>query len=156
MSVYQGEEESPLTKSVRLTAALVLRNLAQYSALARRWVTVNSQFYPTTSHEKDKQIGYGKIKNPYHIHTNSAGNDSQFISKQQILMNRNINCLFMYWIVVMVAHSGLDFRRSLVSGPFLESSAGSFPEQRLVMEPFNCKPVSWCFCRQIQNSWFLL
>lgn len=31
----QGEEESPLTKSVRLTAALVLRNLAQYSALAR-------------------------------------------------------------------------------------------------------------------------
>lgn len=31
----QGEEESPLTKSVRLTAALVLRNLAQYSSLAR-------------------------------------------------------------------------------------------------------------------------
>lgn len=31
----QGEEESPLTKSVRLTAALVLRNVAQYSALAR-------------------------------------------------------------------------------------------------------------------------
>lgn len=32
----QGEEETPLTKSVRLTAALVLRNVAQYSSLAKR------------------------------------------------------------------------------------------------------------------------
>ena len=36
--VSQGEEESPLTRTIRLTAALVLRNIAQYSAAARRLV----------------------------------------------------------------------------------------------------------------------
>ncbi|XP_031562325.1 AT-rich interactive domain-containing protein 2-like [Actinia tenebrosa] len=35
MGALQEEEESPLTKTIRLTSALVLRNIAQYSAVAR-------------------------------------------------------------------------------------------------------------------------
>lgn len=73
----QGEEETPLTKSVRLTAALVLRNVAQYSSLAKSLLRRHeSSLIPVAMSNSEAAHAVAACLSELSSHRKSSSNDS--------------------------------------------------------------------------------
>lgn len=65
---FQDDNEGPVTKSIRLTAALILRNLVIYSAHGRRYVFLKFYLYPKKFRNSDQNEFFYRHLRAYEPH----------------------------------------------------------------------------------------
>ena len=96
----RDEKEGPVTKSIRLTASLILKNLVIYSSLGRSWVS-----YQARNHENNVICNYRRLRAyESHLSTVALSNVESSRTVSQILFEM-ANATEIVWICHLLIFS---------------------------------------------------